>query len=215
MEKPTSPIESSINHSENLNLTNTIQHSPKHWEPPNPSITTHYSCEDTLLFNGKLPPQYPTNNSTTTESTQNQSFIHTIYNLCRSNSKLKETTNNNKILFISETSMNAAVHNANVLESYNFNLDSALQAQKNTILYYGSEFKNTSELEPILSEHPLWKYTKDTLENGAKFPLIQSMMSPGNQTTTSTYQEETISQPWTTKASYLNYLMKMSQEHSP
>jgi hypothetical protein len=171
MEQPTSPIESSINHSKNLILTNTIQQSPKHWDIPNPSITTHHSCEDTLLFNGKLPPQHSTNNQTTTESTQNQSFIHTIYNLCRSISKLKETTNNNKILFIFETSMDAAVHNANVLESYNFNLDCALQAQKNTILYYGSEFKNTSELEPILSDHPLWKYTKETLENGAKFPL--------------------------------------------
>jgi hypothetical protein len=46
-----------------------------------------------------------------------------------------------------------------------------LKAQKNTILYYGSKFKDTSDPKTILSQHPIWKYTKDTIEYGATFPL--------------------------------------------
>ena len=43
----------------------------------------------------------------------------------------------------------------------------------NTNLEYGSEFRPTSDLEPLLSSHPLWERTKDILDNGVNVALTQ------------------------------------------
>jgi len=58
-----------------------------------------------------------------------------------------------------------------VLEQFGFNLDATIQAQKNSPVFYGSEFKKPELLKEIFSNHPLWKYVKEILSNSASFPL--------------------------------------------
>jgi hypothetical protein len=47
----------------------------------------------------------------------------------------------------------------------------ATQAQKNTILSYGAEFRPTKVLEPLLHLHPHWKDIESIIDNGASYPL--------------------------------------------
>jgi hypothetical protein len=65
----------------------------------------------------------------------------------------------------------AAVHNWKILQEHNLNLDRALNAQQSSQLQFGSEFRETQILEPLLQKHPLWNRLKDQLDNGASFPL--------------------------------------------
>ena len=65
----------------------------------------------------------------------------------------------------------AAQHNWTVLKKYDLDLQTALNAQKHTQLYYGSEFRPPEILEPLLKHHPLWPRLSDQLNNGAFFPL--------------------------------------------
>ena len=66
----------------------------------------------------------------------------------------------------------AAEHNTTILSQYNFDLDKMFAATTiNTSMQYGSEFRPTSDLEPLLSNHPLWQKTKQILEQGVTVPL--------------------------------------------
>ena len=74
-------------------------------------------------------------------------------------------------LFIFERSRDAALHNAIVLESFNFDIDQAIRAQEGSQVFYGSEFKKSSLLQELLEHHPHWSHFQKILENGATFPL--------------------------------------------
>ena len=61
---------------------------------------------------------------------------------------------------------------------------------------YGSEFKDSSLLEPIFSKYPHWLKMKDILDNGSSFPLeeiseqdilgdLQGAIAKGNHTSAS------------------------------
>lgn len=67
----------------------------------------------------------------------------------------------------------------------------ATQHTPNSSLIYGSEFKPTSDLQPLLQLHPKWPIFKDILDHGATYPLspiseedriddIKAMKSYGN-----------------------------------
>ena len=73
--------------------------------------------------------------------------------------------------FTFELTKEAAEKNFLVLRQYDFDLEKALSAQKGTPLEYGSEFRTSSELEPLLMNHPLWPHMKSILHNGSVFPL--------------------------------------------
>jgi hypothetical protein len=75
-------------------------------------------------------------------------------------------------LFIFERSREAALHNAIVLKSYNFNIDQATRAQEGSQVFYGSEFKHFSLLQELLEHHPHWNSLRNILKNGATFPLL-------------------------------------------
>jgi hypothetical protein len=94
----------------------------------------------------------------------------------------------------------AALHNAIVLEQFGFNLESAIQAQNTSQIYYGSEFKKPDLLAEIFANHPLWDYVKEILTSGATFPLkeipneirqqdIEFHIERGNHKSTLKYQE--------------------------
>jgi hypothetical protein len=69
-----------------------------------------------------------------------------------------------------EMSAAAAYHNWNLLQEFD-NLGSALESQKGTQLEYGSEFRDTSTLKHLFSNHPLWERLNSQLSNGSIFPL--------------------------------------------
>lgn len=70
-----------------------------------------------------------------------------------------------------ELTEEAALKNYLVLKKYNFNLESALNAQANSPLGYGSEFRSTSVLQPVFGAHPNWSHLKQILLNGSHWDL--------------------------------------------
>ena len=46
-----------------------------------------------------------------------------------------------------------------------------MEAQKNSPLEYGSEFRPTQSLESIFKWHPNWKRMRSILEDGSAWPL--------------------------------------------
>ena len=57
------------------------------------------------------------------------------------------------------------------LKRHKLDLKSALESQKSTPLWYGSEFRETSVLEPLLKHHPNWNRLKKILVEGSNWEL--------------------------------------------
>jgi hypothetical protein len=74
-------------------------------------------------------------------------------------------------LFSFDFSLQAAEKNWDILQSFELDLHQALQAQIDSPLKFGSEFKDPKLLSTILGEHPLWPSTYENLTNGAIYPL--------------------------------------------
>jgi len=70
-----------------------------------------------------------------------------------------------------EISEDAAAHNLAILKAHNYDLQSALAAEKGTPLQPGSEFKPVSVLCPLLCTHPLWPKVAFYFTHGADFAL--------------------------------------------
>jgi hypothetical protein len=71
----------------------------------------------------------------------------------------------------------SANHNTNILASYQYDLDAAIYADKNSPLQCGSEFRPPSILAPLLAHHPNWHKITSILDNGSSFhsaPLTES-----------------------------------------
>ena len=75
--------------------------------------------------------------------------------------------------FTFELTREAALKNYLVLKKYNLHLGNALEAQKNTPLKYGSEFREPSKLEKVFKHHPYWEHLKTILTNGSDWPLTK------------------------------------------
>ena len=95
-----------------------------------------------------------------------------------------------KPVFKFEVSDEAATFNMELLRQNNFELGRLLNYNK-SITSYGSEFKSTDELEPLLRRHPRWNELKQKLSEGACFPVteiddktrlldLEAMISRGN-----------------------------------
>jgi len=84
-------------------------------------------------------------------------------------------------LFIFEYSRDAELHNSIILEQFNFDIDKAIQAQPNSQIHYGLEFKPSLKLKELLEHHPHWHQLKSILDNGAIFLL--SPITLGDRTT--------------------------------
>ena len=50
-------------------------------------------------------------------------------------------------------------------------LDKIIRSSAFSPISYGSEFKDSSLLEPIFIKHPNWPKMKNILDNGSSFPL--------------------------------------------
>jgi hypothetical protein len=70
-----------------------------------------------------------------------------------------------------ERTHTAALHNTNLLKSFNFNPEVATQSIPNTTLSYGSEFKPAHILQPLLQFHQHWPSFQEIVNNGVSYPL--------------------------------------------
>ena len=70
-----------------------------------------------------------------------------------------------------EMTAEAANHNATILESHNYDLTRTIAAYPNSHISYGSEFRTSTVLHPLLSKSPLWPAISSILNKGAKYPL--------------------------------------------
>ena len=70
-----------------------------------------------------------------------------------------------------EALQESAEKNWIVLAKHGLDLERALEAQQDSPLGYGSEFKPSNILESIFAKHPLWPRLKSILDNGSIWPL--------------------------------------------
>jgi hypothetical protein len=77
----------------------------------------------------------------------------------------------NPPIFIFKKCHYAAAHNTRILKNSGFDLDSLIRAQHPSQISFGSKFRQASDLEGLLGDHPLWPRLKEILLNGASFPL--------------------------------------------
>ena len=76
----------------------------------------------------------------------------------------------NKPSFQFQATKDAAMHNMHVIISAG-SLEAAIQQQTNSTVSYGSEFRPTQLLAPLMHRHPLWKRTETCISQGSQFPL--------------------------------------------
>ena len=67
----------------------------------------------------------------------------------------------------------AAAKNWLVLKKYNLSISQAIEAQNQTPLRYGSEFRDPSLLEMLFLNHPNWAHLKEILTFGSHWQLEQ------------------------------------------
>ncbi len=97
-----------------------------------------------------------------------QEFIQIVRNLLDPN---QDPAPNQTLLFMFESTIEAAYHNAIVLDQYNFDVHAAISAQSDSLVMFGSEFKHPDKLQKLLEDHPRWEHLKQILLTGATFPL--------------------------------------------
>jgi len=54
---------------------------------------------------------------------------------------------------------------------FNFDLNAAMSAQRNSQVLYGLEFRYPDLLSKMFINHPLWNHMKEVLSHGASYPL--------------------------------------------
>lgn len=70
-----------------------------------------------------------------------------------------------------ELTREAALKNFLVMKKHKLDMKELIESQSSTPMYYGSEFRQTSVLEPLLVLHPNWTHLKSILENGSDWHL--------------------------------------------
>ena len=74
-------------------------------------------------------------------------------------------------LFSFEYTHEAAIKNSLILEKHGYDLEKAFAAQQDTIVTYGSEVRPTTQLEPLLHNHPNFERFKSNMTHGISCPL--------------------------------------------
>ena len=71
-----------------------------------------------------------------------------------------------------EYTVDAAEHNAALLETFNFDLEQLIDAHPGTTSSYGSELRPVEQLRPLLQHHPYWNDFEENLCNGIDYPFV-------------------------------------------
>eukprot|EP00957_Ditylum_brightwellii_P105013 8004366-Ditylum_brightwellii.AAC.1 len=67
--------------------------------------------------------------------------------------------------------MGAAKHNAAILQTYQYDVESYIQSQPNPTVAYGSEFRPATDLDHLLSHHPNWSALHNNITHNIDYPL--------------------------------------------
>ena len=70
-----------------------------------------------------------------------------------------------------ELTQEAAQYNMSLVQAHNSSIHEYLWSQKDTYIYFGSEFRVLMVLENLLGHHPNWRKVKQILLNGSDWPL--------------------------------------------
>jgi hypothetical protein len=98
-----------------------------------------------------------------------------------------------------------AIENTTCIQQFNYNIELATQTPQNTIMCYGTEFKPTHILEPLLKHHQYWTQIKSIINNGVEYPLnpikktdrindIKALIERGNHKSALTPRKQNSSQ---------------------
>ena len=71
-----------------------------------------------------------------------------------------------KSIFKFENSLEAAEHNSKILSACNFDYEKVLSKQRDTTIFYGSEFRSVTKLQKLLKLHKNWPRMKRFLTEG-------------------------------------------------
>jgi hypothetical protein len=93
-------------------------------------------------------------------------LIREIKRIINTNEK---TPKNPELRF--DLSDEAATHNMKLLQKYDNDLQRYLMDNHETFIGFGSEFRRTSILEPLLLHHPNWRKFKTLLEKGSDWEM--------------------------------------------
>ena len=69
-----------------------------------------------------------------------------------------------------ELTAEAAAHNTGILESFDYDLASAIDAFPGTTISPGSELRPPEQLQPLLRHHPTWMSSTTTCCTGSSTP---------------------------------------------
>ena len=70
-----------------------------------------------------------------------------------------------------EKSIEAAEHNAKIIQEHNYDFVETMKSQSNTVLTVGTEFRKVETLEKLLKHRNDWNEIKDILSNGVWYPM--------------------------------------------
>jgi hypothetical protein len=73
--------------------------------------------------------------------------------------------------FVFQLTLEAAHRNFCLIQRHDGNLGKAIDSQRSSPIGYGSEFRPTKTLEPLLHLHPYWKQFESLLTHGSNWPL--------------------------------------------
>ena len=69
----------------------------------------------------------------------------------------------------------AAAHNTGILESFDYDLASAIDAFPGTTISPGSELRPPEQLQPLLRHHPTWQEFQDDMLYGIQYPFMEEI----------------------------------------
>ena len=141
-----------------LATTEKIKHAPPNAHP---------------IFNIQEPPspiaellQTPTPSDMHTFVPWPSNLIQIIKSILATNLPQPETPE-----FVFELTREAALKNFCILLRHKMDLGAAIEHQQQSPIGYGSEFRPTNILEPLLYLHPYWSKVKSLLTHGSSWPL--------------------------------------------
>ena len=87
----------------------------------------------------------------------------------------KEPTVPLKAPFEFVNSVEAATRNAEVLKSFDYDLEKLIQKHSDTTLGYGSEFRTVEQLAPLLRRHPHFTELSQVLKTGMSYVFLREL----------------------------------------
>ena len=115
--------------------------------------------------------------------------------------------------FIFSMTKEAAIHNEKILSQYNYDLTRIISGHPHSNISYGSEFRTSAVLQPLLHRSPLWPTVSSILDEGAKYPL-DCLSNVAYKTFQKQFREATTNLQSLNQKYFANSSVKMSKQDS-